>query len=244
MRYRIPRFGVARLGTRRSCGSCWWRNTPLPRQAGRVEREPHLLPPLVLAIVGPAAFTTAAVFSGRRVSGYSHRDEPVSALAAKKSDAAPVMVMGFLGLAAGSFALGRRLRGTRLPNGISKMLRFSAVTTALAGLAQCSDRSCPSRFLGDTSATHSDELHGIFSMATFVSWIAMPLLAATRGTNLQRKDRVGSLAVGLTAFAGWLGTGLLVRRRAPTWTGAAQRVMVASALVWYPLAAVAAFRER
>ncbi len=202
------------------------------------------MPPLVLAILGPAAFATAAIVSGRRVSGYSHRDEPVSALASKKSEAAPIMVMGFLGLAVGSFALGRRLRGTRLPNGIAQMLCFSAATTAFAGLAQCSDRSCPSRFLGDTSATVADELHGVFSMATFVSWIAMPLIAATRGTDLRRADRVGSLAVGLVAFAGWLGTGLLVQRRVPNWTGTAQRVMLAAALGWYPLAAIAAFPER
>jgi Protein of unknown function (DUF998) len=114
------------------------------------------------------------------------------------------------------------------------------MTTVLAGVARCSDRSCPVRVLGDANATLSDDVHGASSMATFVLWGAMPLVAASRGRRMRSAYRGASAVLGVVTAAAWLGTGVLVRRRAARWTGVGQRVMVCAALSWFPVAALAA----
>src|SRR4051794_38326997 len=116
------------------------------------------------SLVGPGAFATAAFVGGRVEPGYRARDEPISALAAHGTRSAPVMVAGFLGLAAGTVAFARRLRGTALaPAPVGPLLALAGVTVAGAGLARCSDRSCPTRMLGDTGVQPADDLHAVFS---------------------------------------------------------------------------------
>jgi hypothetical protein len=76
---------------------------------------------------------------------------------------------------------------------------------------------------------------------TFALWISMPFMAAVRGIRLPPADRRRSALLGAMTLGGFVGTGLLASRRADTWGGAAQRMMVATALGWYPVVARAAF---
>ncbi len=194
---------------------------------------------VVWSLVGPGSFALAAVVGARRVPGYNPRDEPISALAATGSDAARVMIPGFLGLAVGSLGLAHALRGSpAAPSPVPVLLALAGVTVGGAGLARCSDRSCPTRMLGDENVTRSDDLHAACSGATFALWIAIPLIAASRGVNASAHYRRTSCAFALTTLAALVVGGQRARRPAATWSGTAQRVMLASALSWYPLAAL------
>jgi hypothetical protein len=191
----------------------------------------------VLSVAGPGVFALAAVVGARIEPGYTRRDEPISALAAHGSRAAFVMVPGFLGLAVGSVGLARELRGTRVaPSPVPALLALVGLTTAGAGLARCSDRSCPTRFLGDQNVTLSDDLHAWFSAATFALWITIPLVAAARASDAPPGYRRWSKRLGIATLVGLVGGGLLARKPGSTWGGTAQRVMLTSALAWYPLA--------
>jgi len=195
---------------------------------------------LVPALIGPASFAAAAIAGARRVPGYEHRDEPMSALASKNTASAPIMISGFLALGLSTLLLGRALRHTLVPSPVPAMMQTAGVATALAGLARQSDRSCPVRFMGDENVTLSDDLHVWISSVVFASWIAMPFITAARGRALRRRDRRASLALGLGAFGGWVWTSVLIQRDAERWGGVAQRVTVGSALAWYPVVAIAA----
>jgi hypothetical protein len=189
------------------------------------------------SIVGPGAFALAATVGGRVEPGYSRRDEPISALAAKGSGAARVMVPGFLGLAAGSCGLARELRGSpAAPNPVPALLALAGLTIAGAGLARCSDPTCPTRALGDQDVLPSDDLHAAFSAVTFALWISIPLLAARRAEDCGPRYRTWCRRLGLTTLVTLIGGGALARRPSQHWSGTAQRVMLASALSWYPLA--------
>ena len=195
---------------------------------------------LVPAVTGPSAFALASVLGARRVRGYRHRDEPISALAARRCAGSPIMIPGFLALGASSWLLARELDGTRVPTSVPRMMRIAGASTVLAGLARQSDRSCPVRFMGDDNVKLTDDLHVAFSVPVFAMWIAMPLVTAARGRSLPPIDRRRSLALGLGALAGWVWTSVLIQNKSETWGGVAQRVTLASALAWYPVVAVAA----
>lgn len=107
------------------------------------------------------------------------------------------------------------------------------------GLARCSDRSCPTRWLGDLDYTRSDDLHAAFSAATFALWIATPLVAARQARNADNRYRRWSRRLGMSTLVALLLGGILARRPSQRWSGAAQRIMLASAFSWYPLAAIA-----
>ena len=122
------------------------------------------------------------------------------------------------------------------------LLALVGLTTAGAGLARCSDRSCPTRFLGDQNVTLSDDLHAYFSAATFALWIAIPLVAAARASDAPRGYRRWSRRLGTATFVSLIGGGMLARKPESTWSGTAQRVMLTSALAWYPLAGFSSSR--
>jgi Protein of unknown function (DUF998) len=199
---------------------------------------------LLLAVAGPGAFALAARVGGRMEPGYVPRDEPISALAAHGTRSAPVMVPGFLGLAAGSIALARELRGSRFaPQPVPALLGLAGLTVAGAGLARCSDRTCPTRWLGDDNAQRTDDLHAYFSAATFALWIAIPLVAAARVSDAPAGYRSWSRRFAATTFVTLMAGGMLARNPDAKWGGTAQRVMLASAFAWYPLAALALVGE-
>jgi hypothetical protein len=189
------------------------------------------------SLVGPCSFALAAFIGGRLEPGYSRRDESISGLAAKGSRAAPVMVAGFLGLAAGTLGLATQLRGSSAaPPPVPALLGLAGLTTAGAGLARCSDRSCPSGFLGDEAVTTADEMHALFSMATFALWIAVPLVASQRAQGASNQYRRCSRGLGVFTLGTLLLGGTLARRQSKRWSGVAQRLMICSALAWYPVA--------
>jgi hypothetical protein len=174
---------------------------------------------------------------GRIEPGYVARDEPISALAAQGSRAARVMVPGFLGLAAGSIGLARELRGSKVaPNPVPALLALVGLTTAGAGLARCSDRSCPTRFLGDENVTRADDLHAWFGIATFTLWITIPLVAAARASDAAPGYRRWSRRLGVATLVGLVGGGMLARRPDSRWSGTGQRVTLTTAFAWYLLA--------
>jgi hypothetical protein len=191
------------------------------------------------ALAGPAIFFGAAIAGARRVPDYSHRDEPISALAAHGMASAPVMVPGFLGLAAGTIALGRSLRGSRLPAVVPPMVQLIGVGVAGAGLARCSDRSCPTRGMNASpdEVTRSDDLHAYFSALAFPLWIATPIVAGVAGTRLRAADRRNLVALGLATMAGAAWNFSLFKRNSPTLGGLSQRVTIVSAFAWYPVIA-------
>lgn len=200
---------------------------------------------VLASLSGPGAFAAAAWIGGRMEPGYRARDEPISALAARGTRSAPVMVPGFLGLSAGSFALARELRGTAAaPRPVPGLLALAGLTVAGAGLARCSDRSCPTRMLGDTVVTRSDDLHAAFSAATFALWVGIPLVAARRAGAADPRYRSWSRRLGVSTLVLLVGGGMLARDPAGVGSGAAQRAMLTSALAWYPLAALAAGQKR
>jgi hypothetical protein len=193
-------------------------------------------------LVGPAAFALASVVGARRLPDYRHRDEPMSALAAKGCPSSPIMVSGFLVLGTATWLLAGSVEGTRAPRPVGSLMRVASVATVVSGLARQSDRSCPVRLLGDEHVTLSDDAHVLAGTIVFGTWIAMPLVAAARGRGLRPAERGLSLALGLGALFGWIWTSVLAQRNAPTFGGLAQRVTVASALAWFPVAAIAASR--
>ena len=195
--------------------------------------------PIALALAGPAAFGLAAFVGGRRQPGYQPRDEPISALAAHGSRAAGVMVPGFLGLAAATVGLARALDGTRAaPKPVPALVALAGLTTAGAGLARCSDPSCPTRGLNNGAPKRTDDLHVMFSAATFALWIATPLVAARKATDAGESYRTWSRATGLSSLALFLGGSLIARRPSQRGSGVAQRVFLAAAFSWFPLAAL------
>jgi hypothetical protein len=198
-----------------------------------------------VSIAGPTAFAAAALVGGRRTAGYIARDQPISSLAAHGSAAASTMVPGFLGLATGTVALAAALRGSpAAPGPVPAMLAVAGLSTAAAGLARCSDPSCPTRGLHNGVPKRSDDLHMAFSGVTFALWIATPLVATARATQADHRYRRRSAALGATTAALFVGGGLLAQRPDHRWSGWAQRAMVATALAWQPLAVTAGADRR
>jgi len=195
---------------------------------------------MLWSVAGPAAFGSAAAAGSRMFPGYSRRDEPISALAAQGSPAAGVMVPGFLALAIGTVALADELRGSpAAPAPVPAMLAIAGLTTAAAGLARCSDPSCPTRGLPNTAEVQPvDDVHVGVSAVTFGLWIAIPLVAAVRARQASRRYRLWSGALGLKSLAGLVGGGMLARRPDSLGSGVAQRATLTAAFGWYVLAAL------
>jgi hypothetical protein len=192
------------------------------------------------SVAGPAAFASAAAAGSRMFPGYSRRDEPISALAAQGSPAAGVMVPGFLALAIGTVALADELRGSpAAPPPVSALLALCGLSLAGAGLARCSDPTCPTRGLPNAEAVQPvDDAHVAFATVTFGLWIAIPIVAAARAGATSRRYRRGSRGLGLATLAGLVGGGMLARRPDSFGSGAAQRATLATAFAWYVLAAL------
>jgi hypothetical protein len=196
---------------------------------------------MATALLGPGSFALAAYVGRRREPGYDPRAEPISALAAHGTQSAAVMVPGFLGLAAGTVALARSLRGTPVaPAPVPELLALAGITVGGAGLARCSDRSCPTRMLGDEVVERTDDLHAVFSAATFALWAAIPFVAAARAKGAPSAFRRGSRAAGAATIAAIVVSGRMAQGDS-RWSGTGQRAFLACALAWYPLAA--AFAE-
>ena len=72
-----------------------------------------------------------------------------------------------------------------------------AATSAVAGFVQVSDRSCPLPG-ADPNATASDAGHGLGSVATFVLWAPLPVVAAGRSEHPGWYRRLARLTIAPT----------------------------------------------
>jgi hypothetical protein len=120
------------------------------------------------------------------------------------------------------------------------LVGIAALTTAGAGLARCSSRDCPSHLGGDGSATLADDIHAVAGLSTFALWVAIPLVAAARAKQVPDSYRRRSRVIAATTFVALLAHSGLLQTPSRRWSGAAQRVMIASALGWQLLAGVTA----
>ena len=192
------------------------------------------------SLAGPAVFALGANIGGRIEPGYRPRDEPISALAAHGTRSAKVMVPAFFGLAAGTVGFASQLRDTATaPAPVPALLAAVGLAVAGAGVARCSDRSCPTRWLGDTDCRRTDDLHAAFGAIAFPLWAAIPVVAARRATAASDRYRRWSRRLGWSTSAALMVNGLLARRPSERWSGVAQRVTLGSAFAWYALAGAA-----
>ena len=197
------------------------------------------------AALGPGAFAAAAFVGARREPGYLQRDRPISALAAHGSQAASVMVPGFLALGGATMALGGALRGSpAAPDPVPAMVTIAGLTTIGAGLARNSDPSCPTRGLNNGVPQPTDDAHMAVSFVTFSLWIAAPLVAARRAVDASPGYRRASAVLGLAGLAILVGGSPLARSESKRGSGWAQRAMLVSLLGWQPVVALASRLRR
>lgn len=170
----------------------------------------------------------ATLVAARLQPGYSHRTHHISGLAAAGQRSALVMVPGFAALGAATLVM--PVPGTTL----TRLARVAGVGVLAAGAIPASQPRCPQPGI-DPEATAIDLGHGIASVATFVTWTAIPFVASARPgpawyRALNRVLRV-TTTVGLAAAAG------TTRFDQPT-KGAVQRCFLASVFAWYLATAV------
>lgn len=133
------------------------------------------------------------------------------------------MVPGFLALGAGSLTM-------PVPNpALSRLARVAGVGVIAAGLIPASQPRCPQPMV-DPEATASDLGHGIVSVATFLTWTAIPFVAsAQRGPAWYRHT---NRVLRVTTAAGLVGAAGTTRFDAPV-KGLVQRLFLASVFTWY-----------
>lgn len=172
---------------------------------------------------GPISFAAAAAFAARRQPGYSHVGNHVSGLAAAGQPSAAVMVPGFLALGTSSLLM-------PMPGPAARRLaRLAGATTIAAGLIPASQPRCP-RPGTDPDATVLDLGHGVASIATFLLWIAMPVVAAKQpGPRWYRRTSAG---LGALALAGFVAAGITTQADSMR-KGLAQRSFLATVFTWH-----------
>jgi hypothetical protein len=180
-------------------------------------------------IWGPTVFCGAAVLAARRQPGYSHRSHHISGLAARGERSATAMVPGFLVLGLSSAVM-------PLPSVIVRRLALVAgLATVVAGLVPASAPRCPQPFV-DPEATPSDVGHGVASVATFVLWTAMPIIAFRQCEPGWFRSLSGALSL-------WTVTGLVAAGATTTagsaHRGLAQRAFLGGVFAWYSATAIA-----
>jgi len=174
-------------------------------------------------IWGPVAFCGAALLAARGQNGYSHRSHHISGLAARGERSAKIMIPGFLLLSTSSM-----LMPAPTPT-LVRMARIAGATTIAAGLIQPSDRRCPQPG-SDADATAADVGHGLASVATFLLWTAMPIVAFRQSGP--RWYRFVSGAFGITSAVGFVAAGATTRTESPS-KGVAQRAFLGSVFLWH-----------
>lgn len=185
-------------------------------------------------IWGPATFVAAAVGAARLQPDYSHRSRHISGLAAQGERSAWVMVPGFLALGASNAIM--PMPGARL----TVMARAVAGTTVAAGLIPASQPRCPQPFV-DPEATATDTGHSVASIATFVLWTAMPIVASrTAGPTWYR---LTSRSFGTAAIVG-CGAAAVTTAVDSSVKGIAQRIFLGVVFSWSALTAVVGLCSR
>lgn len=172
---------------------------------------------------GPLGFAAAAVAAARRQPAYSHRANHVSGLASLGERSASLMVPGFVTLAAAQSVLSAPTPTLR------RLARAAAATTLLAGVVRVSDPRCPQPGF-DPDATASDLGHGVASIATFVLWTTMPVVAA-RDPEVPVWYRRLARVAAVSTIATFVGAGVTTRLDSSC-KGVAQRAFLASVFLF------------
>jgi len=183
---------------------------------------------------GPAAFAAAAAVGARAQPGYSSVANHISGLAATGADSAPVMIPGFV-------AFG--VAGLLLPVSdvtVRRTLRGAGLATVAAGLCRCSTVDCPMPFV-DAEYRMADIGHAAASLAGFASWVALPVLTATRGGPSWY--RAASRALVVPTAVTWAVAGNSTRTHSPR-RGLAQRAFFATVFGWYVATSTRLLREQ
>ncbi|MDG6106091.1 DUF998 domain-containing protein [Dactylosporangium aurantiacum] len=202
-----------------------------------------------ISSAGAAVFAAATVIAGALYPGYSHQREAVSQLAATGSPGAPVMIVGFLALAAGTVAAGLALRRL-LPAGAAgrtagALMVVAGALLVVAGLARpaCSDwiGACTAAERAGTLPLRH-VVHNLVSPLVFVLLIAAVLtLARGLARNGARRLAWPSLAVGLVSC---VTLAALVTGAVPAAPGLLQRLFLLVLFGWIVAVAPLAARAR
>ena len=177
---------------------------------------------------GPAAFASAAVLAARIQPGYSHTGHHISGLAAAGQKSALVMVPGFAAL--GTASLIMPVPGATLTG----LARAAGVGVLAAGAIPASQPRCPQP-MADPEANALDVGHGLASVATFLTWTAIPFVASAQVGPVWYRQL--NRAFRVTTSAGLVGAAATTRFDAP-FKGLAQRLFLGSVFTWYVATAI------
>lgn len=180
------------------------------------------------ALWGPALFAAATTFAAEQQPGYSHRSHHISGLAATGEKSAKLMVPGFLALGASQLVMPMRSIPT------TALTRLAGIGVTTAGLVRASTRDCPRPSI-DPEANDADVVHTVASVATFVTWTALPLLAS-RGTGPRWFRRISAI-LGAASVAGLVAAGATTQAGTPE-RGLAQRAFLGTVFAWQALTIV------
>lgn len=191
----------------------------------------------IVSYAGAAVFAAAAVVAGWLYPGYSHLREAVSQLAATNSPSAPIMIVGFLALAAGVIAAGLGMF-QHLPDGAAAkaagvLTLITGVLLVVVGLNRpaCSDwiGACKAAEEAGTIPLHH-VVHNLVSLVLFLLLIAASFtLARAVARNGARRLVWPSIAVGLVSF---VTMAAMVSGAFPNASGLLQRVFLLLIFGW------------
>jgi len=172
-------------------------------------------------IIGPLAFVTAWVWTGRATPGYSPANDAISDLAATHAPERIAMTFGFVVFGVGVICFGLALRRARAGPAWISVVATAGFTLAVAATPLGASR---------------DVAHGVFASLGYVTLAAAPLLAApniaTAGrAGWVRYSRVTGVLAGACLLASALGPAHGLFQRAGLTIGDAWLVAIASQLV-------------
>jgi hypothetical protein len=201
-----------------------------------------------VATAGVGVFTAAVVLGGLLNSGYSHRSDAISSLAAQDASAAGVMVVGFLGLAvallSAGIALVSRLSGRAAVTGAALVV-LAGATTVLVSFARldCSPLVSDACVAREKAGTVSGA-HVVHNLASLVLFVALVIGLFLLASGLRRTPSLRHLAaptrwaaIAALVLMVWFGSGAYGDNG-----GLVQRALLVVAVGWPVYLAVAVGR--
>lgn len=168
------------------------------------------------SLVAAVGFVATLIVAGVIDPGYSQQSEAISALASTESEAAGLMIVGFVLLGAVALASGAALLGTlrgKAGKAAAILVLLSGLLTVACGFARqsCStlQQSCLDRESAD-AVSGSHTLHNLMALPLFAFLVAAGFLIASalhrdpRFRHLARRARVAAVAT--TVSFVWFGS--------------------------------------
>jgi uncharacterized protein DUF998 len=178
-------------------------------------------------LAGPVAFTSAWVVGTRRQVGYSVAEEHLSGLAAPDARDPQIMISGFLGLGACTFAFASALQealGGRDRAGLGPaLMRTAGIGTAAAGLLR-RDRMLLHPPEGVTGQSWHNHAHDLAGGVGYASLLVVLLLLARRFRDDSQWAALRAPALATTIGSAML-LGLFVSPARARWGGVIQRII-------------------